>query len=66
MFINQMYINGAWKDAAEHIDVLNPATGDVIGTVPNGGAKEAGEAADAAYEAFPAWSALTADERGRC
>ncbi|KAF9117404.1 hypothetical protein BGX30_005526 [Mortierella sp. GBA39] len=59
-----MYINGAWKDAAEHIDVLNPATGDVIGTVPNGGAKEAGEAADAAYEAFPAWSALTADERG--
>ncbi|MET3847697.1 NAD-dependent succinate-semialdehyde dehydrogenase [Paenibacillus sp. OAE614] len=64
MFINQMYINGAWKDATEHIDVLNPATGDVIGTVPNGGAKEAGDAADAAYEAFPAWSALTADERG--
>ncbi|OZB97672.1 NAD-dependent succinate-semialdehyde dehydrogenase [Paenibacillus sp. XY044] len=64
MFINQMYINGGWKDAAEYIDVLNPATGEVIGIVPNGGAKEAGEAADAAYEAFPAWSSLTADGRG--
>lgn len=45
------------------IDVTNPATGEVIATVPNGGAKEAVLAVDAAYEAFQEWSALSAYDR---
>lgn len=45
------------------INVMNPATGETIATVPQGGAKEASLAVDAAYEAFRDWSTLTAYER---
>lgn len=65
MFPNQMYIGGQWVTASEEIEVMNPATGEVIGTVCRGGRTEAGLAVDAAYDAFPAWSGLTADERGQ-
>ena len=39
-----MYINGEWVDAADGtvFEVFNPATGDVIGTVPAGSAAAAG------------------------
>lgn len=58
-------INGEWTgDHLEKIKVLNPATGEVIATVPKGGAKEASACVDAAYEAFPEWSKKTAEERG--
>ena len=45
------------------IDVINPATGITVATVPDGGAKEAGMAVDAAYTAFQKWSKLSAYER---
>ncbi|MCG3088843.1 NAD-dependent succinate-semialdehyde dehydrogenase [Sporosarcina cyprini] len=45
------------------IDVENPATGEIIATVPRGGAKEAELAVDAAHAAFKEWSLLTAYER---
>ncbi|WP_262173143.1 NAD-dependent succinate-semialdehyde dehydrogenase [Saccharococcus sp. Marseille-Q5394] len=45
------------------IDVINPATGESIATVPHGGAKEAILAVDAAYDAFQKWSALSAYDR---
>ena len=45
------------------IKVENPATGEVIATVPKGGAEEAASAVDAAYEAFTDWSKLSAYER---
>ena len=45
------------------IDVSNPATGQQIATVPNGGAREASLAVDAACKAFQDWSRLTAYER---
>ncbi|GAB6988805.1 NAD-dependent succinate-semialdehyde dehydrogenase [Paenibacillus pini] len=61
----QMYINGQWKDTAELHDVINPATGEIIGTIPMGGAAEAREAVDAAHGALKAWSAKTALERGK-
>ena len=40
LFKQQCYINGQWKDAnsGETIDVTNPATGAVLGTVPKMGA----------------------------
>ncbi|WP_416825243.1 NAD-dependent succinate-semialdehyde dehydrogenase [Ectobacillus polymachus] len=46
------------------IPVINPANGEVISTVPNGGAAEAKQAVDEAYEALSGWSKKTAAERG--
>ncbi|MEW4327474.1 NAD-dependent succinate-semialdehyde dehydrogenase [Rossellomorea marisflavi] len=45
------------------IEVVNPATSEVIATVPNGSTKEAKKAVDAASEAFKSWSAHSAYER---
>ncbi|GKV57455.1 NAD-dependent succinate-semialdehyde dehydrogenase [Sporosarcina sp. NCCP-2222] len=45
------------------IEVENPATGEIIATVPRGGEKEAELAVDAAHAAFKQWSILTAYER---
>ncbi|GLI84851.1 NAD-dependent succinate-semialdehyde dehydrogenase [Rossellomorea marisflavi] len=45
------------------IEVVNPATSEVIATVPNGSTKEAKDAVDAASEAFKSWSAHSAYER---
>jgi succinate-semialdehyde dehydrogenase / glutarate-semialdehyde dehydrogenase len=44
-------------------DVTNPATSEVIATIPNGGKKEAASAVDAAYGAFRDWSRYSAYER---
>ncbi|UNL82956.1 NAD-dependent succinate-semialdehyde dehydrogenase [Priestia koreensis] len=60
-----MYVNGEWITTDEKIEVTNPATNEVIATVPKGGEKEATRAVDAAYEAFKEWSKKTAEERGK-
>lgn len=58
------YIDGEWTDRGnEAIRVMNPATGEQVGTVPNGGEAEATAAVEAAAHAFPAWSKTTAYER---
>lgn len=59
-----LIINGqeTGKDL-EQAEVTNPATGEVVGTVPKGGQKEARQATDAAFEAFKTWSKLSAYER---
>lgn len=51
------------KGTESIINVVNPANGEVIGFVPNGGATEAVQAVDAAYRALPSWSKKTAGER---
>lgn len=59
-----LYVNGEWNDfGLEKLDVRNPATNEVVGTVPIGGANEAKKAVDAAYDAFKSWSALSVYER---
>lgn len=60
-----MFINGEWRNAAsaKTFDSLNPATGAVVGSVPDGGAADAVAAIDAATAAFPAWAGKTAYER---
>ena len=65
LFRQQCYIDGAWVDAdsGETIDVLNPANGQVIGSIPKGGTDETRRAIEAAEAAFPAWRAKTAKER---
>src|SRR6202040_3353807 len=59
------FIGGKWVDAtngATH-QVVNPATREPIGTVPDMGAGETRRAIEAAAQAFPAWAAQTARER---
>ncbi len=60
-----MYINGQWTAAetGNTFPVLNPATGETIALVPDGGKKEASLAIAAAHEAFRTWSAQTAYQR---
>jgi succinate-semialdehyde dehydrogenase/glutarate-semialdehyde dehydrogenase len=59
---DQGLIGGAWIGTPA-LDVTNPATGEVIGRVPDLGAKETRTAIEAASAAFPAWSGLLAKER---
>ena len=58
-----MYINGEWLKTNEQLKVINPATGETVDEVYIGGSKETEFAIQAAKEAFPIWSNLTADER---
>ena len=58
-----MTINGVDAEAAATISVVNPATGDVLGTVPDAGEAELDAAIAAARAAFPAWSRLPYAER---
>ena len=60
-----MYINGEWVEAASggRFEVFNPATGALIGTMPNGGRADAERAIAAAATALPVWRATTAYER---
>ena len=65
LFRQQAYIDGAWADAdnGQTLMVNNPATGEIIGSVPKMGATETRRAIEAADKALPAWRALTAKER---
>ncbi|MGY1839590.1 MULTISPECIES: aldehyde dehydrogenase family protein [unclassified Modestobacter] len=59
-------IGGDWVPAAggQTIDVINPATGEVLGRVPRGGAEDVDAAVRAAEAAFPAWRDTNATARG--
>ena len=65
LFREACYINGRWVDAnaSRTIAVDDPATGEIIGSVPNLGAAETRHAIDAAAEAFVLWRKRTAKER---
>ena len=68
LFRQQCYINGEWVDADDGgtLDVTNPSSGSVIGTVPKLGAAETARAIDAAETAFQSWRNRTAKERAVC
>jgi succinate-semialdehyde dehydrogenase / glutarate-semialdehyde dehydrogenase len=59
------YLNGLWlpADSGATINVTNPATGEMLGTVPRMGTVETRRAIEAAGAALPAWRAKTAKER---
>ena len=61
------YINGKWVDADNKatISVINPATGEILGTVPKMGVAETRRAIEDANNALPAWRAKTAKERAK-
>lgn len=60
-----MYINGEWgeADSGARFDVVNPATGEKIGEVPDGDQTDTRRAIAAAENAFVGWSGLTAYQR---
>ena len=59
------YIGGAWTPSASDrsVDVLNPATEEIIDQVPAGHAADVDQAVSAAREAFGAWSVTSAADR---
>jgi succinate-semialdehyde dehydrogenase / glutarate-semialdehyde dehydrogenase len=59
------FIGGKWSDAASGAThtIVNPATREPIGTVPDMSTSDVRRAIEAASQAFPAWAALTARER---
>ncbi len=63
----RLLVGGTWIEAASgaYFSVIDPATGDPVAKVPDGGRAEMRRAIDAASEAFPRWAALPALERGR-
>ena len=65
LFRQQAFINGVWCDAdsKQTQEVLNPATGEVIGTVPMMGSDETRRAIEAADSAQSMWAKKTGKER---
>ena len=58
-------VAGKWinSDSGQTLDVRNPATSEVLGSVPNCGRSETARAVAVAAQAWPAWRAMTALER---
>jgi malonate-semialdehyde dehydrogenase (acetylating)/methylmalonate-semialdehyde dehydrogenase len=59
------YINGAWIEPknCEWIDVINPATGDVLSKNPLSNSADVNSAVEAAAAAFPEWRRTPAEDR---
>ena len=60
-----IYINGAWVPSGGDgsIDVMNPSTEEIVGSIPDGVASDVNAAVESARAAFPSWSALSLEER---
>ena len=61
----QFYINGEWVDPVDpkSLDVINPATEEVIGKIAMGNSQDVDKAVAAAKEAFESFSQTTKEER---
>src|SRR6266566_3279972 len=61
----QNYVNGAWRRAAttEYLDVVNPATAEVLARTPLSTRADVDAAVQAAAGAFPAWRSTPPGER---
>ena len=60
-----LFIGGEWRSAASGatLNVYDPATGEVIKTIANGGVEDGAAAMDAAVDAAPAWAKTPPRER---
>ena len=65
LFRQRCCIDGVWERAVNDavLEVHNPATGELLGTVPSMGVVETRHAIEAAQLALPKWRAKTAKER---
>ncbi len=63
---DRLLIGGEWAESSdgEVIEVLDPATGEPITSVPSGSADDARAAVDAAADAASSWAAVSPTERG--
>ncbi|MBM7701627.1 CoA-acylating methylmalonate-semialdehyde dehydrogenase [Metabacillus iocasae] len=61
------YINGEWVDSkgSEKLDVINPATKEVIATVPVSTKEDVNQAVQAAQQAFNTWKDVPSPKRAR-
>ena len=61
----EMLIGGEWRQAAAHeeIEVVNPATEDVVDSVPAGSPEDVELAVATAKRAFPEWSRTDVEKR---
>ncbi|MBP2367845.1 aldehyde dehydrogenase family protein [Pseudonocardia parietis] len=64
----QLYLDGKWVDSTGSgtVAVIDPATEDVIGAVPEGTVEDVARAVRAARDAFPGWAATPRSERADC
>jgi aldehyde dehydrogenase (NAD+)/betaine-aldehyde dehydrogenase len=64
---DQLFIGGQFVDALDGgtVEVLNPHDGTLLAEVAQARAADVDRAVDAASDAFPAWAARSAAERGR-
>ncbi|MDH2429755.1 aldehyde dehydrogenase family protein [Sphaerisporangium sp. TRM90804] len=64
--MRHLYVHGGWvaSSSGEAVDVVDPATEEVVDRVPAGSAADVDRAVAAARAAFPAWAATPAAERG--
>jgi len=62
---NRCYVDGRWIDAQRGYvrNIINPADGSIVGSVPICGTAETRGAIEAARKAFPSWRAKSATER---
>jgi len=59
------FINGQWAPAqsSEWRDIVNPATGEILASVPLAGAADVNAAVEAAAAAFPEWRRTPPEDR---
>src|SRR5471030_3195463 len=62
LFIDGKWLNGEGRKGE---DVINPATGKVLGHLPHASKADLDEALAAASKAFPLWKATSAYDRGK-
>jgi acyl-CoA reductase-like NAD-dependent aldehyde dehydrogenase len=62
---DKLYIDGAWRAPSQggRLSVINPATEQVIGQVPEGTTADIDQAVAAARRAFPSWASTSRDHR---
>jgi succinate-semialdehyde dehydrogenase/glutarate-semialdehyde dehydrogenase len=67
LFVQKALIGADWVESAfgREIEVENPATGEIIGSVPDCGREETEAAIGAAKAAFAAWRLTSAETRGQ-
>jgi succinate-semialdehyde dehydrogenase / glutarate-semialdehyde dehydrogenase len=65
---SKMYYDGEWVDAISRNNesVINPATGEVIASVPSADRRDVSAAIDSAHSAFNMWAGKTPAERSIC
>lgn len=63
--MRRIFIDNQWRESISKkiFNVYNPATGEILAEVADGGRQDMAEAIDTANRAFPLWSGLTVDRR---